>query len=272
MSLHETPDLTIDDILEVNLDSLRLRLSARIDEPQLSYLRGLEEGLLRPNLKSRLARLGYNLYLDSGTNPIFDGRDLFCDVVLIHHMEHYRQGFDPLELVIQHYKEGKRSGRIFKVAKVVGYYPKEVLTSEEIAKGIEESRIKPFVARRIEGNVLYLALLGEVFEPNGYYGADAVGSVLMKENGRSQIDTFTRKRQVDAIFAEYGLGPITGTSIEPGGFEAVILDPKVPNVKHSEARFLSHDHNGYAHLEFYGNNGHVNIAEIGINLIRPVFR
>lgn len=273
MPLHETPDLTIDDILESDQKRLKLRLSASIDKAQADYFNELGELFLRLNLKSRLARLGYNIAVDHTEAPVLDGTEISCDAALEHHMHQYGQGFNPLDLIVQQHEEGRASGKKVRIAKVVGYSPDDVLTSEEIEKEIKDGRIDPLVSYRVYGSILYLALHDEVFEPNGMYGSDAIRSILMEENGRSQIDLYTKKRHAAEIIAKSGFGPITGTSIRLGGFETLILDPNVPGVKHSEARFLSHDHNsnGYAHLEFYGSNSHSRISEIGIIIIRPKF-
>jgi len=272
LPLHETPDLTIDDILEANPKSLKLRLSAGIDKAQADYFKELGEMSLRLNLKSGLARLGYNITVDGTAKPVLGGAEISYDAALEHHIQQYGLGFNPLDLIVQQHEEGRASGKKVRIAKVVGYSPDDVLTREEIEKEIKDGRIDPLVAYRVCGNILYLALHNEVFEPNGRYGPDEIRSILMEENGRSQICLYTKKRYAAEIIAKAGFGLITGTSIDLGGFEAFILDPDVPGVMHSEARFLSHNHKDYAYLEFYGNNGDVRIAEIGINLIRPRFR
>lgn len=271
--LHETPDLTIDGILEAGSESLKLKLSTAVVERQADYLKSLGESFLRINLKSRLARLGYNLLLDYEAKIVLEGSNVICEVVLAHHMQQYRQGFNPLDLIVQQHEESKASGKKVRIAKVIGYSPDDVLTNEEIEKEIKNDKVTPLVPYRVYGDVLYLAFHNEVFEPNGRYGTDAIRSILMEENGRSQIDPYTKRRHTAEIIAKSGFGPITGTSILLGGFEALVLDPNVSGVKHSEARFLSHDHNhnGYAHLEFYGSNSHSRINEIGILVIRPKF-
>lgn len=269
--LHETPDLTIDDIVEANPKSLKLRLSAGIDKAQADYFKELGKLFLRVNLKSRLARLGYNIAVDGTAGPVLDGTEVSCDAALEHHMRQYGQGFNPLDLIVQQHEESKALGKRVRIAKVIGYSSDDVLTSEEIEKEIKNGRIAPLVAYRVYGNVLYLALHDEVFEPNGRYGIDTIRSILMEENGRSQIDSYTKKRHAAEIIAKSGFGPIAGTSVGLGGFEALVLDPNVVGVKHSEARFLSRSHDSYVHLEFYGNNSHSRINEIGIMVIRPKF-
>lgn len=273
IALHETSDLTIEDVLEADPNHLKLRLKGRIYETQKPYFRFASQGgVLRINLKSRLARLGFNLAIEENSKPVLDGEEVYCDVTLVHHMEQYRQGFDPLELIVRHYESGKDSGNGVKIAKVIGYFQEEVLTSKQIGRGIWEGKIIPLVPHRVEGEVLYLALDNGIFVPNESYGADAARDILMEDNGRSRIDRLTRSISVEGIIAKNGFGPITGTSINPGGFEVDILDPNINGVSHSEARFLSYDHTGYVHLEFCGHNGGQKISEIGVKLIRPQFR
>ena len=55
-SLHETPDLEIEDIIQSIPESLSVRLGVDVDAEQMEYFEKIGLEILRPNLNSSLAR------------------------------------------------------------------------------------------------------------------------------------------------------------------------------------------------------------------------
>ena len=271
-SLHETLDLEIEDIIQSTLESLTVRLGVDVDAEQMEYFGRIGLESLRPNLKSKLARVGFDLDPESA-KIVVDGTHIDCQVDLAHNMEHYRQGFDPLELVVECYEEGKLSGVPVKVAKIVGYPPDDVLKSDEIQEGIGQGTIRPLVEYSVDGyGILYLVLDNTTFEPNGSYGRDVMKDILRGVTSRIGVNNHNTNGFVREKYVRERQGLLTGTSIRLQGYEVLILDPEVDYVKHSEARFLGLTHQDYAHLEFHGDNPYKPVAEIRIMLIRPQFR
>lgn len=270
-SLHETEDLTIESILETTPESLKVRLVAEVGKKQRDYFNSLGLKFLRINLNSSLARVGYNFAMNNEGNLYLDGKYIVCEIDLIHHIKSYRQGFDPLELIVQLHEIGEDSRKLLKVAKVVGFSPDDILTSDDIIEGIYDNKIIPADDYRIgDKGILHLALFNEIIVPNGTFNKTTMENILKGHTNRSRIDAHTHKEHVDEILAKEGYGPVTGTAIVLNGYEALTLDPKVLGVKHSEARFLSYTHENYLHLEFHGDNEDP-ITEIGIKLIKPLF-
>lgn len=275
-SLHETEDLEIEDIIKSTPESLKVRLGVDVDAEQMEYFEKIGLEFLRPNLNSSLARVGFDLDVDLDVrtaNISVDGTHITYEGDLVHRMEPYRQGFDPLELVVECYKDGKLSGVPVKVAKIVGYSSDDVLKSHEIQEGINQGTIRPLVGHYIDGyGILYLTLDNTIFEPNGSYGRDAMKDILMGVTSRIDVDNHNTNGFTKEKYVREGQGLVTGIGIELQGYEAWILDPQVPHVNHSEARFLDLAHKDYVHLEFHGNNPYKPVAEIRIMLIRPQFR
>jgi predicted Rossmann-fold nucleotide-binding protein len=253
VSLNESPDCEIVEIVEANTEEVTAIVSAHLSDEQLDYFnRNIE--YLTTDLHSTKARLGINQ--EKLGDFVFEGNKISYTARFWFYIPEYSSGLSIDQLMTP----GLKAGKIYLKN------PKLRYTASELINLIcNRTIIVPKGTKVLEAGILSVPVMPFVHLPNPkVLTADYLKAAVMKVIPREDLYFAQPEHKVARVVIPEGSGVISHTTLFTQSNEIYILDPE-----HTDARVGSKHTNGIIYLEFMGGKKDVVKEEIHIEVFKP---
>jgi len=255
MSLNESPDCKIEEILHADTNEVVARVTAHLEEDQRYYFQRNKD-YLTTDLHSTKARMGIN-------------QEKLTPIELKNHIITYEARF---WFYIPEYAVGMTIDQLMKpglmVSKIYLRNPELKYAAEELINLISNRTIiVPKGTRVLEDGILAVPVMPFVHPPNlKVLTKDYLKAAVQKRIPREDLYFAQPEQRVDRVIIPAESGVITHTSLFTQQNEIYILDPE-----HSDARVGSRHTNGIIYLELIGGEKDI-VKEMGhIEVYKPAY-
>lgn len=253
MSLNESPDCRIAEIISADSGQVVALVSVELDDEQMDYFLRNQD-CLATDLHSTKARLGIN---QERLGP-FDlkGNRIAYEARFWFYMPEYSLGFTIAQLM----KPGLEVGKIYLKNPELKYSAEELLNLIS-----NRTIIVPKGTKVLEEGILAVPVMPFVHLPDPkVLTPDYLRAAVTKEIPREDLYFVQPEERVDRVVVPAGKGIITHTSLFTQQNEIYILDPE-----HTDARVGSKHTNGVIYLELMGGEEDIVKEEIHIEVYKP---
>ena len=238
MSLNESPDCQIENIMYANETEVVALVTTSLEDEQMQYFLRNQD-CLTTDLHSTKARLGINQEKLSGF--VLQGDQISYEARFWFYIPEYCAGLTIDQLM----KPGLKVGKIYLKN------PKLKYTAEELINLISNRTIiVPKGTKVLEKGVLAVPIMPFVHPPNPkILTPEYLRAAVQKIIPREDLYFVQPEQKVNQIIVPAGSGVITHTTLFTQQNEIYILDPE-----HADARVGSRHTNGIIYLELVGGD------------------
>lgn len=253
VSLNESPDCTIKEIIEATPTRVRALVSVQLSGEQADYFNRNSE-YLTTDLHSTKARLGINQQKQG--DFVFEGDTISYAAHFWFYVPEYSSGLTIDQLMTPGLKVGK----------IYLKNPKLKYTASELINLIcNRTIIVPKGTKVLEEGILSVPVMPFVHLPNPrVLTAEYLKAAVMKKIPREDFYFAQPEQKVDRVVIPAKSGVISHTTLFTQSNEIYILD-----AEHTDARVGSKHTNGIIYLEFMGGENDVVKEEIHIEVFKP---
>jgi len=255
MSLNESPDCKIEEILHADTHEVVARVTAHLKEDQFCYFQRNKDDL-NTDLHSTKARMGIN---QEKLNPFeLNGNAITYEARFWFYIPEYAVGMTIDQLI----KPG------LMVSKIYLRNPELKYAAEELINLISNRTIiVPKGTRVLEDGILAVPVMPFVHPPNlKVLTKDYLKAAVQKRIPREDLYFAQPEQRVDRVVVPAKSGVITHTSLFTQQNEIYILDPE-----HSDARVGSRHTNGIIYLELIGGEKDIVKEMAHIEVYKPAY-
>ena len=253
MSLNESPDCRITNIIQADPDEVIAKVSVTLDGEQMQYF-FRNRHCLTTDLHSTKARLGIN---QERVSPFeLEGQQIIYDARFWFYMPEYCVGPTIEELMAP----GLEVGKIYLRNPELKY------SAEELLNMISNRMIiVPKGTKVLEEGILAVPVMPFVHLPDlRVLTPDYLKAAVTKEIPREDLYFAQPEQRVDRVVVPAGKGVITHTTLFTQQNEIYILDPE-----HTDARVGSKHTNGVIYLELVGGDTDMVKKESHVEVYKP---
>jgi predicted Rossmann-fold nucleotide-binding protein len=238
VSLNESPDCRIQEILRADATEVVARVSAHLEDEQMQYFLRNQD-CLTTDLHSTKARLGINQ--EKLGDFQLKGKEISYEARFWFYIPDYSAGLTIDELMTP----GLEVGKIYLKNSKLKY------SAEELINLISNRTIiVPKGTRVLEEGILNVPVMPFIHLPNPRVLTPSyLKSAVLKKIPREDLYFVQPEQRVDQVIVPAGKGVITHTSLFTQQNEIYILDPE-----HTDARVGSKHTNGIIYLELMGGS------------------
>ncbi len=253
MSLNESPDCKIEQIISADATEVVALVSTRLEDQQMQYFLRNQD-CLTTDLHSTKARLGIN-------------QEKLSDFELKANRISYEARF---WFYIPEYSTGLTIEELMtlglKVGKIYLRNPKLKYSAEELINLISNRTIIVAKGTKVlEDGILHVPVMPFIHLPNPrVLTRDYLRAAVQKRIPREDLYFAQPEQRVDQVVVPAGSGVISHTSLFTQQNEIYILDPE-----HTDARVGSKHTNGIIYLELMGGKEDVIKENVQIEVFKP---
>ena len=254
MSLNESPDCKIEEIIHANASEVVARVSACLADEQMQYF-VRNQDCLTTDLHSTKARLGINQ--EKLSDFALNDNKISYEARFWFYISEYS-----VVLTIDHLMTPS-----LEVSKIYLRNPKLKYSAEELINLISNRTIiVPKGTRVLEEGVLAVPVMPFVHLPNPkVLTPDYLKAAVLKRIPREDLYFAQPEQEVKQVIIPAGSGVISHTSLFTQQNEVYILDPE-----HTDARVGSKHTNGIIYLELMGGDEDLVKERVHIEVYKPV--
>ncbi len=253
MSLNESPDCKIEEVLRSDASEVVALVSVCLEDQQMQYFLRNQD-CLTTDLHSTKARLGINQ--EKLGDFHLNGNQISYEARLWFYILEYSVGFTIDKLMTP----GLEIGKIYL------RNPKLKYSAEELINLISNRTIIVAKGTRVlEDGILSVPIMPFVHLPNPkVLTPDYLRAAVAKRIPRDDLYFAQPEQKVDRVVVPAGSGVISHTSLFTQQNEIYILDPE-----HTDARVGSKHTNGIIYLELIGQGEDITKENIHVEVYKP---